>query len=291
MRWNREHLATLKAIIETGTFDAAARHLLITASAVSQRIRTLENQAGQVLIIRGTPCVATEAGLALLRLAKQIELSEAETMAVLEESRSTHTVSMAINADSMATWFARCLPDFAKLHPAAIDIHLEDQQHSAELLRTAQVMAAVTSDPHPVQGCSSQPLTVMRYVPAAQPSVVVRHTHNGKLDWGTLPVVHFNPKDAIQRDLLAQRDASPETQHTVPSSEGFARAVLAGLGWGAMPLLQCQKHFDSGRLVPLEPGLFVDVPLYWQRWKIESELLDTAGQIVQRWAHVASSKG
>lgn len=282
MRWNREHLATLKAIVDSGTFDAAAKHLLITASAVSQRIRALENQAGQVLIIRGTPCVATEVGLALLRLAKQIELSEAETTAVLEESRTSHSIAMAINADSMATWFARCLPDFAQLEPAIIDIRLEDQQHSLELLRTAQVMAAVTSDPHPVQGCSSQPLTVMRYVPAARPDVVVRHTENGVLNWGTLPVVHFNPKDAIQRELLSERNSEPPTQHTVPSSEGFLRAVLAGLGWGAMPLLQCQKYFDNGRLVPLEEGLYVDVPLYWQRWKIESPLLDTVGEIVKK---------
>lgn len=282
MRWNREHLATLKAIVDSGTFDAAAKHLLITASAVSQRIRALENQAGQVLIIRGTPCVATEVGLALLRLAKQIELSEAETTAVLEESRTSHSIAMAINADSMATWFARCLPDFAQLEPASIDIRLEDQQHSLELLRTAQVMAAVTSEPHPVQGCSSQPLTVMRYVPAARPDVVVRHTENGVLNWGTLPVVHFNPKDAIQRELLSERNAEPPTQHTVPSSEGFLRAVLAGLGWGAMPLLQCQKYFDNGRLVPLEEGLYVDVPLYWQRWKIESPLLDTVGEIVKK---------
>ncbi|GAB2900954.1 LysR family transcriptional regulator ArgP [Neomicrococcus lactis] len=282
MRWNREHLATLKAIVDGGTFDAAAKHLLITASAVSQRIRALENQAGQVLIIRGTPCVATEVGLALLRLAKQIELSEAETTAVLEESRTSHSIAMAINADSMATWFARCLPDFAQLEPASIDIRLEDQQHSLELLRTAQVMAAVTSEPHPVQGCSSQPLTVMRYVPAARPDVVVRHTENGVLNWGTLPVVHFNPKDAIQRELLSERNAEPQKQHTVPSSEGFLRAVLAGLGWGAMPLLQCQKYFDNGRLVPLEEGLYVDVPLYWQRWKIESPLLDTVGEIVKK---------
>ncbi|GAA2564864.1 LysR family transcriptional regulator (chromosome initiation inhibitor) [Neomicrococcus aestuarii] len=282
MRWNREHLATLTAIVETGTFDAAAKQLSMTASAVSQRIRALENQAGQVLIVRGTPCVPTEAGLALVRLTKQMELSESEAATVLDKAHSAHTVSIAVNADSMATWFARCLPDFAALHPTSVEIHLEDQQHSAELLRTAQVMAAVTSDPHPVQGCSAQPLAVMRYVPAARADVVVRHTERGKLNWNTLPVVHFNPKDAIQRDLLAERGATPETQHTVPSSEGFARAVLAGMGWGAMPLLQCQKHFDSGKLVPLEPDLYVDIPLYWQRWKIESKVLDALGDIVRK---------
>ena len=76
-----EQLAAFAAVIELGSFDAAADRLHLTPSAVSQRIKALEQRVGQVLVVRQKPCIATPAGVPLLRLATQTALLEAEALA------------------------------------------------------------------------------------------------------------------------------------------------------------------------------------------------------------------
>ena len=81
MRIDGQQLAAFAAVIELGSFDAAAARLHVTPSAISQRIKALEQRVGQVLVVREKPCSATAAGVPLLRLAAQTALLEAETLA------------------------------------------------------------------------------------------------------------------------------------------------------------------------------------------------------------------
>ena len=240
MKLPSAQLATLLAIADHGTFEAAARALRLTPSAVSQRIRALEAAAGQVLVQRTTPCRPTAAGEVLLRLARQHQLLSAE--ADLEWAAGAATdLTLAVNADSLATWFRTVLAEVGKWDGVALRLHVEDQAFSADLLRRGDALAAVTSDPTPVQGCRVTALGSMRYRPAATPAVARRWPRGRGDDWERMPVVVLNEKDGLQHSLLARRGvAEPALSHRVPTSGDFAEAVRLGLGWGLLPESGCE---------------------------------------------------
>jgi LysR family transcriptional regulator (chromosome initiation inhibitor) len=279
-----EHLRALTAIIDEGTFEAAADLLGISPSAVSQRIKALETSVGQVVVRRGTPCTPTEAGAVLLRTARQVQALEAETWHALGHGSSSRAVTpVAVNADSLATWFVPVLAEAAGWADATLDLHVEDQDHSSRLLRRGDVLGAVTADPAPVNGCRVERLGSMRYLPVATPELRRRFTTEGGLDWAGMPVLRFNAKDDLQHQVLRARgvEQSPPT-HTVPSSEGFLAAVRAGLGWGMLPELQLGADLVGGPLVVLEDQAHRDVVLHWQTWTLDSERLTRITAAVRR---------
>jgi LysR family transcriptional regulator (chromosome initiation inhibitor) len=275
VRPHPDQLAALVAIVERGTFEAAARHLHVTPSAVSQRIRALESMAGQVLVRRSTPCAATPAGERLLRLARQTSLLYDEAAAAVDAAnRGPVRLPVAVNADSLATWFRAVLATAAGWDEVALELHVEDQAYSADLLRRGEVLGAVTSEPTAVQGCVVEALGTLRYRPAATPAFAERWRRGRGLDWDRMPVVVFNEKDALQYDVLAARGAGPPpVVHRVPTSHDFHEAVRLGLGWAALPEPQLDPDLEAGRLVLLSPRTHVDVPLHWQRWRLDSPLL------------------
>lgn len=277
MQLRPEQLAALVAIVDEGSFDAAARHLSVTPSAVSQRIRALESQVGQVLLLRTTPSRVTEAGAAVLRTARQQQLLERELRSELSATGGSGAapLAVAVNADSLATWFVRVVAQCASWPDVSLQLHVEDQAHSATLLRTGTVLGAVTSEPVAVQGCSVERLGTMRYVPVASPELAARWARGRTVDWAGMPVVRFNAKDDLQHRVLTARGVtSPPPTHVVPSSEGFLAAVRAGLGWGVLPEEQLGEDVQSGRLVRLPGRDRIDVPLYWQRWRLQSARID-----------------
>lgn len=277
-------LDALAAVVDHGTFEAAAKALHVTPSAVSQRIRALETSAGQVLVRRTTPCRPTDAGRTLLRLARQTRLLLEEARAALDPGPSGPVaLAVAVNADSLATWFREVLTEVAGWERVALRLAVEDQAYSADLLRHGDVLAAVTSDPTPVQGCAVEPLGVLRYVPAAAPELAERWRHGRGLDWERMPVVVFNDKDSLQHDLLGRRGvAAPPVVHQVPTSWDFLEAVRRGLGWSVIPEPQLHPELAAGRLVRLSAREHVDVLLHWQRWRIDSPLLARLGDAVRR---------
>ncbi|HEX6150779.1 ArgP/LysG family DNA-binding transcriptional regulator, partial [Nocardioides sp.] len=257
-------LATLLAIADHGTFDAAARAQRLTPSAVSQRIRALEAAVGQVLVQRTTPCRATAAGEVLLRLARQHQLLAAEADRALGRAGLAE-LTLAVNADSLATWFRPVMTEVAGWDDAALRLHVEDQAFSADLLRRGEALAAITSDPAPVQGCRVTSLGSMRYRPAATPSVAERWRKGRGQDWERMPVVVLNEKDDLQHTLLERRGVpEPAVWHRVPTSGDFAAAVSLGLGWGLLPDAQLDPWLADGSLVLLGRDV-VDVPLHWMR--------------------------
>ena len=275
-------LAALLAIADHGTFDAAARHLHVTPSAVSQRIRALESQVGRVVVQRTTPCRPTAEGEVLLRLARQVQLLQDEVGGELGATepggRSVVDLPVAVNADSLATWFRGVVADVATWDAVALRLHVEDQAFSAGLLRSGDVLAAVTSEPTAVQGCSVERLGTLRYVPAATAGLAQRWRRGRRPDWSAMPVVVFNEKDDLQHEVLRGRGvAAPPVAHRVPTSADFAEAVRLSLGWGMIP----EPQLDAS-LVPLVRGLHVDVALHWQRWRLDSPVLDRLTDVVRR---------
>ncbi|MES4892126.1 LysR family transcriptional regulator ArgP [Streptomyces sp. NPDC096012] len=271
-----EQVRTLLAVVDEGTFDAAAAALHVTPSAVSQRVKALEQRTGRVLLQRTKPVRPTESGAVLVRFARQLARLERDAWGELGLSGAGEPtrVPVAVNADSLATWF---LPALTRVRGLCFELHREDEGHTAALLREGVVLAAVTSSADPVPGCTVRPLGRMRYLPVAEPGFARTHLHGQPLPEALprAPVLVFDRKDDFQ-DRFVRRlggtDAGP-LRHYVPTSEGFVDAVAAGLGWGMVPEAQADPLLDEGRLTLIAPGRSADVRLYWQQWKLDSPAL------------------
>lgn len=272
-----ELAATVAAVADEGTLDAASRRLSITPSAVSQRLKTLEQQLGRILVVRTKPASLTEAGEAVVRLARQIALLEHDALAGVgvDDGVGARRVSipLAVNADSMATWFLAPLARLSASHDIDFDLHRDDQNFTARLLESGTVMAAVTSEENPVAGCSVAPLGMIEYQAVAAPAFAARWFADG-VDSAALtasPFVDFDRRDTLQHEWLRAQGVSQHgiPRHYVPASHDYAMAVELGLGWGMLPRMQ-----KSAGLVRLG-GPTLRVQLYWQQWNLRSELLDT----------------
>lgn len=272
---------TLLAVVDEGTFDAAAAALHVTPSAVSQRVKALEQRTGRVLLMRTKPARATESGEVIVRFARQLLQLEQDTRTELglPTTDEAARLPIAVNADSLSTWF---IPALIRVPDIRFDLHREDEGHTTALLREGLVMAAVTSTPDPVQGCSVRALGNMRYLPTASPAFAARWLDGPLRDLiADAPVLVFDRRDQLQDhfvDAVAPGREGSRHRHYIPSSEGFVDAVAAGLGWGMVPEVQARPRIAAGALVDL--GHPIDVPLYWQQWKLDSPTLAAAAKAI-----------
>ncbi|WP_138758664.1 LysR family transcriptional regulator ArgP [Modestobacter altitudinis] len=273
-------LRALDAAVTAGTLDGAARALHLTPSAISQRLKALEAATGRVLLVRSKPVQVTGSGQPVLRLARQIAMLTADATRDLEveDGGRPVTVPIAVNADSMATWVLPALAPLAA--ELAFDLHREDQEHTAALLRDGRVMAAVTAAAEPVPGCSVTRLGGMRYQPMASPAFLDRWFPDGITAeaLARAPVVVFDRRDDLQHGYLRRRGVDPVAPplHHVPASADHVSAVALGLGWGMVP----RQQDRPAELVGLDADGAVDVVLYWQQWRLRSPSLDRVAAAV-----------
>ena len=284
-----DQVRTLLAAVDEGTFEAAAEVLHVTPSAVSQRVKALEQRTGRVLLLRTKPVRLTASGEVVVRFGRQLARLERDAGAELglADAAGPTALPIAVNSDSLATWFLPALAEVAALHHVTFDLHRDDQDHTAALLRQGLVMAAVTSSPDAVQGCSVRALGKMRYRAMATPDFAARWIGDAapRRVLADVPVVVFDRKDDLQDRFLrglAPRRAPGRARHYMPSSEAFVDAVAAGLGWGMIPEVQAARHLSAGTLVDLAEDRAVDVPLYWQQWKLDSPALAAVADAVAR---------
>lgn len=280
--WDLAQLRALASVADLGSFDAAARALHVTPSAVSQRIKALERGAGSILVHRERPVRVTAAGEPLVRLARQVAALVADTDRAMEPSGPPR-VPLAVNGDSLTTWALPALRDVAA--DVALELYREDQDRSADLLRSGEVMAAITAESAPVQGCTSERLGTMRYWPVAAPGFVAHWFADGP-DAPSLtraPLVTFDDADRLQDRYLDRVGATPgETvRHRVPASADFAMALVLGFGWGMLPEQQSADLESAGALVRLENASPVDVALHWQQWSLHTASLDRVANAVR----------
>ena len=278
-------LECLAAIIEEGGFERAAQRLSITQSAVSQRLRALEAQVGTVLIVRSRPLKPTPAGQLMLKHAKMMRLLRADLEKDLKElapsstgGREDERISVAINADSIATWALPAL-DALACDGLPIEIITDDQEFTHEWLREGQVLGCVTSLGQALRGCKMEALGSMGYVVVAQAAYAAAHCPKGlnAHNFHKLPFVAFNRKDHLQHGFVEQAFELPRVmlkQLFVPSSEGQVRAVRAGWGVSVLPELSVREFIASGELVNLAPRHRLSVALYWHCWNLSSDVLD-----------------
>lgn len=289
-------LEALAAVVEQRGFGPAAQALNLTLAAVSLRIKSLEAQLGQRLLVRGKTVRATAAGQALLAHVKQLQMMEADLLAGLsgEQARASggwQSLSVAINADSVASWFLPGVAPLLQRHRLLLEITIDDQDHTHDALKSGDVIGCVTTLAEPMRGCVAEPLGVMRYRCVAAPEVAQRcHTPHGAASPHQLlahPAIIFNRKDALQDAFLLQHFGLKQPhypRHYAPAVDAFERAIELGLGWGMVP----EQHLQ-GRpgLVEVLLGATVDVTLYWQHWAREPQSAQRLTQAVKAAAHAA----
>lgn len=273
-------IEALAFVVQEGGFEKAAIKLFVTSSAVSQRIKALEEQTGQILINRTNPPVATDAGIRILKhyhLVKRLEDDLIDTFSP-QDNKKFATLAIGINLDSLATWFLDAVHDFLLNHKVLLDLKPADQDQTDQLLKDGEVIGCVSSKNKLIQGCRMDYLGCMEYRLMATPEYMKRWFPEGaSLDnIGLAPLFIFDRKDELH--LLYFSKAFGETPaelsaHYLPSSEQFLQFTLAGLGCGMLPEHQCQEYMESGRLVELVAGCIVKVELYWHCWNLNSVLL------------------
>jgi LysR family transcriptional regulator, chromosome initiation inhibitor len=277
-----KQLEALAAVLENGSFGAAASALSITLAAVSLRIKSLETALGQRLLVRGKQVRATPAGQALLGHVKRVRLLESDLVAQMPGGFNNgslqrwQTLNVAVNGDSLTSWFLPGVAPTLKAYGLLLDITVDDQDHTHDALTNGDVMGCVTTLGTAMRGCVADSLGTMRYRCMAAPSLLAQLTpNNGSLSAHQLlsqPAVIFSRKDGLQDAFLTQHlklRGSQYPRHFVPSIEGFESALELGLGWGMVPdvLLAARAHRPP--LQEVLPGRTVDVALYWQHWARE----------------------
>ncbi|WP_137111479.1 LysR family transcriptional regulator ArgP [Rhodobacter sp. SY28-1] len=269
-------LAALAAVHRRGSFELAAAELHVTPSAVSQRIKALEEGTGALLIRRGAPCQATETGLRLICHHDEIALRERTLAQDLGLSRGPATLRIAVNADSLATWV---IPALAATEGLLFDLVIDDQDVSQDWLRRGEVVAAITAHPGPLQGCDTLPLGSLRYRATASPAYLERWFPQGVIAkaMGEAPTLTFSDKDRLQTRWAAERVKGLSRPllptHRMASSQAFVDACLAGLGWGMNPEPLVAPHLATGKLVELIPDTPLDVALHWQFTRLAAPAL------------------
>ncbi|MDN5552396.1 MAG: ArgP/LysG family DNA-binding transcriptional regulator [Brevibacterium sp.] len=304
---NIDHVKALAAVVDEGTVEGGAFVLGVTPSATSQRIRTLESRIGQVLIRRTNPITVTEAGEAVLKYAREIELLESETMdrlhgididapdgigkdagAAPNQRRRVPTVlRIGVNADSLSTWFRPIFAEVADWDDTVIRIEVADQDKALPLLTSGEVLGTITSAEVGGYGTQVQKLGSMRYVAVATKGLLAKYGAEvdggsfAEVDLGSLPMVNFGKDDDLQFTYLRRAGVTTiPPMSVVPSSWEFAAAVEAGVGWGLIPITQLGDL--SKDLVPLSSEPNIDVPLYWHHWNLASEKLGRLTEALHR---------
>lgn len=284
MDWDLPQLRALAAVVDEGSLEAAARALHITPSAVSQRLKALEQAVGAVLVNRTRPARVTAAGEPVLLLARQIEALTAQVSAPAQAD-SMPRVRLAINADSLATWALRALAPLAG--EISLDVVREDEERTADLIRDGSVMAAVTNQARPVQGCTVEALGVMRYLPVIAPSLaaplLAASGDSARLAavLARTPILVFDQHDTMQDQTLRALGVDPATppRHYIPAANQFAEAVALGCGWGMVPEAHV-REFPRGAVVILRDVPHLDVTLYWQQWSLRTPSLDRVARAI-----------
>jgi LysR family transcriptional regulator, chromosome initiation inhibitor len=274
-------LGCLAAIVDEGSFEAAAQRLTITQSAVSHRLKALESHVGQPILVRSRPIVLTETGKLLLRYARQLNAMQVDLSRELtnHEQVLDERIPIAVNADSLATWVTGALDPVVQ-RGIRLEILVDDQDFTHDWLRQGSVLGCVSSVDHAIQGCSATLIGHMKYIAAAAPHIAHRIGQFQSKSLRQFPFLVFNRKDDMQglwaaKALGVKKVRLLETY--VPSTEASMRAMVLGWGIGVAPEVLVAPLIQTGHLVAISPDVSVNVALYWHRWMVSSKTLDAIG--------------
>ncbi|PLP60105.1 hypothetical protein CYK37_08035 [Mesorhizobium loti] len=279
-------LATLVAIAENGSLEAAARALHVTASAVSQRLAKLEDSFGDLLIIREQPTRLTVSGEALLRTARQIDLLLHEARQQVGQMTEAGTITVAVHHDSLASWFVPAMIMFQAETCHMLEILAVDHTRTRSLLRAGSVAAAISSEPDPLPGCEVDRIGVLRYWAVSSPGTAISARE------GTLPVVFFEKEDTPTSAALARKTNSPlsAVRCYIPSVADIETAVMRGAGWAVLPEPLIADKLAKGELVALDDEPALEIELFLHSWRSESRAIKSLRNAIQQAFSAAAKK-
>ena len=284
-------IQALALVIQEGGFEKAARKLHLTQSAVSQRVRLLEERVGRILLIRSSPPRPTAPGREILRHYHQVAVLEKGLLDSMGAPAREGYVALAVglNGDSLATWFLGAVEPFLRERRVLVDLRVDDQEKTHLMLRNGEVAGCVSARKVPLQGCRLFALGRMEYRLTAAPGFAREHFPQGldRESAAAAPLVVYNRKDTLHLQLLeAALGPVPEglSIHYLPTSKGFVEFIALGLACGMLPDQQSGPLLARGELIDLAPGFSVPVDLYWHCWGLGAELLDSLTRALVRGA-------
>ncbi|MFA5960511.1 MAG: ArgP/LysG family DNA-binding transcriptional regulator [Tatlockia sp.] len=276
MRIEQRGLEALDAVIRNQHFALAAKQLFITQPAVSLRIKQLENQFGQPLLIRTLPYKATPLGEKLLGLLQRTRLLESHLMQEINPEMPPR-LSIALNRDSLETWFVHLVDEFSLLKTVNIDILTDDQEVTIDYFRQGSVSTCITSYDKALPGCECVLLGAMDYLLVAAPDFVNRFFKNKKNLVENLisaPLIVFDNRDNLQERYMKHffsESFTPRQTHKVPSVQGFKQFVLKGYGYGLIPRMDVKDALEKKELIEICPNQRWLMPLYWHYWSLPAK--------------------
>lgn len=278
--FSTRELSSLLAVLTEGSFEAAARSLHVTPGAMSQRIKQLEDRVGQLLVLRTQPTRPTAAGETLLRLAQQVNLlcDEAGRVLTRQHAQASRQLTVAVNHDSLATWFVPAAAQFVSDGTALLDVRCTDLARTDRLLRDGTAIAAVTSSAEEIPGCARHYLGAQEYLAVATPEFARRWFADGihSQALAAAPFVAFDRDDRREfYDFARQhtRRRIEPTAHHIPSSHDISAAVRAGVGWTLLPAAMVRSHVDSGAMLELPTRTAILRQLHWHAWSVDTDHL------------------
>ena len=278
-------LSCFVAVLRFQGFERAADYLGLTQSAVSQRIKRLEQECGGPILIRARPVSATPLGEQLLAHANKVAMLEDGLFESLQQEHSHQPLAIAVNNDVLATWFPQVLSAFSHADETRLHIKAADQGKTREILQTGEVVACLSQLGTPVSGGESVYLGNMTYELVASPEFV-RTQLKGEVSVETVmsaPSLVFDEFDGLwerYQDECLQVKADIRNSHWYPSSHGFVEMVMGGTVCALVPSVQVQTEISDGRLVSLFPDNRLNVPLYWHWYKLNSPVLDRLTSVI-----------
>ena len=283
---DREQLETFATIVEEQSFERAASVLNITRGAVSQRIKALEESLATILLVREKPVVPTARGEVLLRHVKALRLLEDAALQELAPGPKAHApvpMSIAVNADSLATWFAPVLWLLLRTRRIALEVVTDDQDHTHSRLSRGEVVGCISTQPKPAAGFVAEALGAMQYRCYASRAFAEEYFGDGLTVPAALvaPAVLFNRKDSLHDEFLRERFGfrlDRYVKHYLPSPLTLREGIAAGIGYGLVPT----QHASSmaGCLIDVAPDSPVQVHLYWHHWQVEPSLSEEITRLV-----------
>lgn len=286
-RW----LEALDSVVKYRSFDKAANTLCISQSAVSQRIKQLEIWSTQPVLIREQPPRATLVGQKLLGLYRRVSLLEQDLLPELNSSESDAVidVSIATNADSLATWLLPSLAPLMQQTKLALNFVVDDENRTLEKLRTGEVVGAISLESDSISGCSADYLGISEYICVASPDFCARYFPKGVTRDSLLkaPAVVFNQYDHMHEEFIQKHyslSISSVAKHTVRSSEAFVKLASLGVAYSLIPKIQILKELEERSLINIAPNHMIANELYWHHWHSESGVLKQLSNAIMQYA-------
>lgn len=272
-RFDYKLLHALSMVMQEQSFERAAGVLCISQSAVSQRIKQLEEFVAHPVIVRGHPIVPTAIGEQLLSHFRQVQQLESVLLPELlsDESHKAAILNIAVNADSVATWFFTAMTPLIQRYPVELNLIIDNETRTLDKLKSGEAFAAVSLEPNALPGYQAYELGEMEYILVASPAFKSRYFANG-INADSLreaPGVSFDPKDDMHIQFIERHfdlPAGSYPRHTVRSSEAFVDLARKGVAYTLLPKLQINEYLQSGELVNLLPTKSHTQTLFWHCW-------------------------